>query len=158
MKTKILRSQKRTNRKRKTVPLTLWVKPVVRETIERIVKQEGLSLSKVGGSLLEKALQQQLDIEYAGLIQPVIEKAIKQEMHAYSNRLALLLVRVAFASEQTRGIVTNILSRQPGVTPEILTEILDGSSKTAKRNISRRTPQLETLITELEEALKETTP
>jgi hypothetical protein len=133
----------------------LWVKPVVRETIERIAKKEDLSISATGGALLEKSLQQHLDTQYAGLIQPVIEKAITKEMRAYSNRIAFLLVRVAFASEQTRGIVTNILHRQSGVTPEILNEILDGSSKTAKRNISRRTPQLETILTELEKAFQE---
>ncbi len=72
-------------------------------------------------------------------------------MRSYSSRLALLLVRVAFASEQTRSIVTNILSRQPGVSTNILTTILDGSSKAAKRNIAHKTPQLEDIVAEVEQ-------
>jgi len=72
-------------------------------------------------------------------------------MRSYSSRIALLLVRVAFASEQTRGIVTKMLGRQPRVTPDILTTILDGSSKTAKGNITRLTPQLKSILTEVEQ-------
>jgi hypothetical protein len=66
----------------------------------------------------------------------------------------VLLVRATFASEQTRGIVTNILGRQPGVTPDVLTTILDGSSKTAKGNITRRTPQLSELIDAVEQWMR----
>ncbi len=47
-------------------------------------------------------------------------------------------------------MVTNILGRQPGVTPDILKTILEWSGKTAKANITRRTPQ----ITELIEAVE----
>ncbi len=76
-------------------------------------------------------------------------------MRSYSTRIALLLVRNAYASEQTRSIVTNILSRQPGVDPDTLTTILDGSSKAAKRNITHKTPQLKEIIEELEKVFME---
>jgi hypothetical protein len=81
----------------------------------------------------------------------VIAKAIKKEMRAYSTRLAVLLVRVAFASEQTRSLVTNILGRQPGITPEPLNTILDGSSKAAKGKITYQSPQLADIIDEVEQ-------
>ncbi|MDQ3975224.1 MAG: hypothetical protein M3264_01730 [Thermoproteota archaeon] len=64
--------------------------------------------------------------------------------------LAFLLVRVAFASEQTRSLATNILGRQPGMTSDNLNEILDASSEAAKDKITRRTPQLEEIIAEVE--------
>jgi len=150
MNTHAARSQKQPATNRKTVHLTLWVKPVVKAELERIAEQEGVSISRAGGALLEQALQQQIDMQYSALLQPIIEQAIAKQMRSYSSRIALLLVRVAFASEQTRGIVTNILGRQPGVTPDLLSTILDGSSKTAKGNITRRTPQLEAVIAEVE--------
>src|SRR5437763_11780297 len=56
------RSQNRPTPKRKTVHLTLWVKPVVKEELERIAASEGVSVSKVGGSLLEHALQNHIDM------------------------------------------------------------------------------------------------
>src|SRR6266567_384174 len=131
MNTHPVRSQNRPSAKRKTVHLTLWVKPEVKAELERIAEQEGVSVSATGGAFLEQALQQHVDMHYSALLETIIHKAIAKQMRSYSSRIAMLLVRVAFASEQTRGIVTNILGRQPGVTPDILTTILDGSSNTA---------------------------
>jgi hypothetical protein len=153
------RSQNKHKPKRKTVQLTLWVKPVVKAELKRIVELESnkkkeekdVSISAVGGAFLEKALQTNLDMQYGALLQPIIEQAIRKEMRSMSTRLAFLLVRVAFASEQTRSLVTNVLGRQQGVTPSVLNEILDGSSKAAKGKITHRTPQLEEIIAEVEQ-------
>ncbi len=149
------RSQNRPKPKRKTVHVTLWVKPVVKAELKRLAESEGVSVSKAGGAFLEKAIQTNIDMQYAALLQPVIQKAIAQQMRSYSTRIAVLLVRSLFASEQTRGIVTNILGRQEGVTPSVLNEILDGSSNTAKRNITRITPQLADLIKEVAQWMRE---
>src|SRR6266446_769907 len=145
------RSQKQSTPKRKTVHLTLWVKPVVKAELERIAEREGLSVSATGGAFLEKALQANVDMQYGSLLQPIIEQAIRKQMRGISTRLAWLLVRVAFDSGQTRSLVTNILGRQLGVTPDMLKTILDHSSKTAKGNITRKTPQLIELIEAVEQ-------
>jgi hypothetical protein len=144
------RSQNTPKPKRKTIHLTLWVKPIVKTELKRLAGQEGLSISSVGAAFLEKAMQSKLDLQYGALLQPIIESAIRQQMRSMSTRLAFLLVRVAFAGEQTRSLVTNVLGRQQGVTPAVLNEILDGSSKTAKGKITNCTPQLEELIAEVE--------
>jgi len=145
------RTQQERGSSRKTVHLTLWVKPVVKAELERIAETEGLSVSATGAAFLENALQQNLHSQHTALLDPIIEKAIGKHMRSYSTRLAMLLVRIAFASEQTRSLVTNILSRQPGVDPKILETILDGSSKAAKGKITHKTPQLEAIIEEVEE-------
>jgi hypothetical protein len=85
------RSQNRPNPKRKTVHLTLWVKPIVKGELQRIAEQEGLSVSKVGSAFLERAIQQHVDMQYSALLQPIIESAIHKEMAAMSTRLAWLL-------------------------------------------------------------------
>ncbi len=90
-------------------------------------------------------------MQYGALLQPIIESSIRQQMRSMSTRLAFLLVRVAFASEQTRSLVTNVLGRQQGVTPSVLNEILDGSSKAAKGKITHRTAQLEEIIAEVDQ-------
>ena len=150
MNSNLSRAQNRPTAKRKTVHLTLWVKPVVKTELQRIAEQEGVSVSATGGAFLEQALQQNIDMHYSALLQPIIEQAIAKQMRSYSSRIAMLLVRVAFDSGQTRSLVTNILGRQPGVTPDMLKSILDGSSKTAKGNITRKTPQLTELIEAVE--------
>jgi hypothetical protein len=148
------RSQNKPNLKRKTEQLTLWVKPIVKTELKRLAEREGLSVSLVGAAYLEKAIQTNLDMQYGALLQPIIREAIAKQMRSMSTRLAFLLVRVAFASEQTRSLVTNVLSRQQGVTPSVLNEILDGSSKAAKRKITHRTPQLEEIIAEVEQCFQ----
>jgi hypothetical protein len=149
------RSQNKPIPKRKTVQLTLWVKPIVIAELKRIAASEGLSVSATGAAILEKAMQTNLDMQYGALLQPVIREAIANQMRSMSTRLAFLLVRVAFASEQTRSLVTNVLGRQQGVTPSVLNDILDSSSKAAKGKIIYRTPQLEDLIAEVERWFQE---
>jgi hypothetical protein len=155
LQTNTPRSQNRPKPKRQRVQLTVWVKPVVKAALQRIAEEENLSVPATGAAFLEKAIQQDIHTQHGALLETIISQAIGRGMRVYSNRLAMLLVRVAFASEQTRALVTNILTRQPGVTPELLNTILDGSAKTAKRNITRRTPQLEAIIKELEAMLTE---
>jgi hypothetical protein len=142
--------------KRQTVHYSLWVKPSVKAEFQRLAQAEGLSASRTGAAALEEWLARRSHIQHRGIFQPMIEQAIAKEMRAYSSRIAMLLVRSMFASEQTRALATNILARQPGVTQPVLDHILDGTSDTAKRNITRVTPQLATLITEIEQWLAQT--
>ncbi len=139
--------------KRKTVHLTLWVNPIVKAELQRIAEKEGLSVSAVGGAFLGKALQQHIDMQYGALLEPILRQEIRKQMQVYSKRIALLLVRVAFSTEQTRNISTNILARQPGVLgkPDILDHILDSSAEAAKNKITAKTPQLESILTEVEQ-------
>jgi hypothetical protein len=155
LNSKSSRSQTRPTPKRKTVHLTLWVKPGVKAELQRIAAQEGISVSAAGGTYLEQALQQHVDMHYSALLQPIIENAIRQQMRSYSNRIAILLVRSLFASEQTRSLVTNLLGRQHGMTQPVLEQILNGSSTVAKRKITHLTPQLEQLIAEVEQWMEQ---
>src|SRR6266704_2554987 len=139
--------------KRQTVKLTLWVKPAVMHELQHIASAEGLTVSRTGAAALEEWLARRSHIQHRGIFQPMIEQAIATQMRAYSSRIAMLLVRSMFASEQTRALATNILGRQQGVNQDVLGKILDGSSNTAKRNITRVTPQLASLLTEIEQWL-----
>jgi hypothetical protein len=150
LNSKSSRSQTRLTPKRKTVHLTLWVKPGVKAELQRKAEQEGISLSATGGVLLERALQQNIDMQYSALIQPAIERAFEKKLGGIIRRLAWLLVRIAFDGGQTRSIAANILRRQPGMTDPMLKTILEESAKSAKANIARRTPQMLELFEALE--------
>jgi hypothetical protein len=148
-----VRSQNATGARRERV--TLWVDPLVKAEVERIADREGLSVSAAGAAFLHQSLQKNADLQYGALLTPVIERAIARQMRGIATRLAWLLVRVAFDAGQTRSLVTNILGRQPGVSQSLLKTILDGSARTAKANITRRTPQIESLIEAVEHWIKE---
>jgi hypothetical protein len=110
-------------------------------------------MSRAAGALLERALENSIDMNYNALLTPVIENAIRQSFSGYSNRLAWLLTRVAFDSEQTRALVTNILGRQAGMNEERLKTILAMSQRTAKGNLTRRNPEMIELIDAIEKWL-----
>src|SRR5437016_9671726 len=95
--------------KRQTVKLTLWVKPAVKHEFQRIAEAEGLTMSRTGAAALEEWLARLSHIQHRGIFQPMIEQAIAKEMRAYSSRIAALLVRSLFTSEQTRAIAYNNL-------------------------------------------------
>jgi hypothetical protein len=148
--TKTARSQNHSVPKRRTAQLTLWVKPIVKEELERLSVHDGLTVSAAGAALLERALQTNMDVRYGALIKPVIERAISSHLRKRDTRLISLLVRIAFDSGQTRSIVTNILGIQPDITPDLLRDILSESDTRAKSNITRIGPQLTELIEALE--------
>ncbi len=141
------------SRKRKTVVVSLWVKPVIKAEVKRLAEQEGMSISKCAGALLEEALHQKLHIQHAVLLQPLIEQAISRRMAAISTRLSSLLVRGVLDTGQVRRLVINLLARQPGMTPETLEEIIDGSQEGSRKQITHMTPQLTSLIEEVEKWL-----
>jgi hypothetical protein len=149
------RSKNKPKRKRKTVHLTLWVDPIVKRELQRVAELEGLTVSKTGAAFLKRALQQNVDMQYSELLTPIIETAIDKRMRSRDARLAWLLVRVAFDTEQTRSIVANILGRQQGMTEESLKTILTMSQRTAKGNITRKTPQIAELMEAVEKWLAE---
>jgi hypothetical protein len=112
------RAKKHGSTKRKTVHLVLWVKPIVKAELKRIADQEGISLSKAAGTLLVRALDGHMDRNYHALLDPMIKTSVQKHMAGGFNRLAWLLVRIAFAVEQDRAIDTNILGRMPDMTGE----------------------------------------
>jgi hypothetical protein len=139
--------------KSSTVHLDLWVNPIVKSELQRIAEQEGLSMSATGAALLEAAIRQKLHIQHGVLLQPIIKTAIHDAMQGISNRLAFLLARNAFSSEQTRAIVANILGRQNDMTEEKLKNILAMTKRTAQGNLTRRNPELEELIAAIKQWL-----
>ncbi len=141
--------------KRRTVHVTLWVKPEMKAELHHLAAKEGISLSQLGGTLLTKAIHQQLHTLHTSLMQPIIESAIRQQMGRIITRLTWLLVRIAYDTGQTRTLVTNILDHQLGSDQTKVAHILQGSSEIAKRNIMRQTPQLKTLIAEVEKWMRE---
>lgn len=144
---------KKQSRKRQTVKVTLWVKPELKAEVQRLALAEGLSVSKVGAALLAEAIRQQLHIQHAVLLQPIIEQAISKRLAALSTRLSSLLVRGVLDTGQIRRLVINLLARQPGMTQQTLEEIIDGSQEGSRKQITHLTPQLTSLIDEVEKWL-----
>jgi hypothetical protein len=149
------RSQNHFSANAPLVQLPLWVKPIVKAEVKRMAEINGISPSAQGADLLEEILRQKLHIQQAATLETALEKIITRIIGKRDARLAYLLVRIAFATEQGRILDTNILSRMPGVTPTIRDKILDRSANAAKSKIKQSSPQLEDIMRELEEMLSQ---
>jgi hypothetical protein len=149
------RSKNTPTSKKQRVLVGLWVEPVVKTELQRLAEQEGLTVSATGAAFLKQALQHNVNMQYSELLTPIIETTIDKRMRSRDARLAWLLVRVAFDTGQTRSLVTNILGRQQGMTEDMLKNILAMSQKTAKGNITRKTPQIAELMEAVEKWLAE---
>ena len=137
------------------VQLPLHVKPIVKAEVQRLAEINGISPSAQGADLLEEILRQKLHIQQAATLETALERIINRAISKRDARLAHLLVRIAFAVEQDRVIVTNILSRMPGMTPALRDKILDKAAEKAKAKITQQTPQLEDIMKDLEKLLSE---
>jgi hypothetical protein len=149
------RSQNQFSATAPLVQLPLWVKPIVKAEVKRMAEINGISPSAQGAALLEEILRQKLHIQQAATLETALEKIINRAIRRRDARLAHLLVRMAFASEQGRGLASTILSRSPGMTDDMLNNILDRSAKAAKKKITHSSPQLEEIMKDLEEMLAE---
>jgi hypothetical protein len=141
--------------KRQTVQVNLWVKPQLKAELQRIASLEGLSVSSVGGAALEEWVRQQLHIQHAVLLQPIIETTIRKEISRNIARLVLVEARNAYEAGWTRRIVSNVLKYASGMTEEKLNTILDRSSIDARKHIFRKTPQMNEVSEEVRKTLQE---
>ncbi len=141
-----------------TVKVTLWVKPTVKAELERLAKLHGLSLSKTGAAGLEAWVQQQIHDQQEALLYPIIRQIIREELRSFGNRLVFFLMRIAYAAEQSRILITNVLDRllrRDGVGEQTITSLVDQSNRKARRNIIHKSPQLQTLMEEWEATERE---
>jgi hypothetical protein len=151
--TNVVRANKHIPAKVKLVHTTLHLHPLVRAELERRAATEFLSVSCVGATLLETAIRQDIHSQYNSLLQPMLRQIIREELRAFGNRVVFFLMRIAFASEQARILITNVLDsllKREGVSQERFHELVDQSNKMARRNIIQKTPQLKTLLKEWE--------
>jgi hypothetical protein len=155
--TKSTRSPRGTGDQTRTVQMSIWVKPIVKAEIQRLVaqghvkgqEQDKLTVSSVAAALLERAVQGHVDMQYGALLEPVFQNLFDRRMASRDNRLAILLVRNYLVGEQTRGLTTYLASRVPDMTPDILNDILYHTFQEAKKKLVRRSPELEELIKEV---------
>ncbi len=154
------RSQNTFNTKFLAVKATTWLNPRVKAELERRAELTGLSLSKVMATGLEEWVQWKLHAQHEALLYPIIRQIIREELRAFGDRIVFFLMRIAFAAEQSRILITNVLHRilrREGVPETTFTNLVDQSNKMARRNIITKTPQIKSLIEEWNGSWKDET-
>jgi hypothetical protein len=81
MSNSFARVQNKPSTKRQTVPVTIWVKPIEKEDLERVASAEKISLSQAGRTLMRKGMQTSVEMRYASFLEPVIERVIARYLN-----------------------------------------------------------------------------
>jgi hypothetical protein len=150
---KTSRAQKRATTRVKLIHTTLWLHPLVRAEFERIAKREKLSVSSVGATACEEWVRYDIHRQQSAILETKMRQLIREENRALGNRIVFFLMRIAFASEQARILISNVLKwvlTLAGVDQKSYYSMVDDSNKMAKRNIITKTPQLNSLLEEWE--------
>lgn len=148
------RSQNRFPTRVKLVHTTFWLHPLVRAELERIAGRESLTLSQVGATACEHYVRDTIERQQSAILETKMRQIIREENRALGNRIVFFLMRIAFACEQARILITNVLKvlfQMRGKFDEkSYYTLVDESAKMARRNILRNTPQIKSLLNEYE--------
>src|SRR5918911_4421921 len=94
--------------------LTTHVSAEIRREVHRRAQERGISDSACAAALLADALQGPLEREYAALVQPVVERTVREALYAHLERLGDLAFRAALDSDETRRLVVALLFNAVG--------------------------------------------
>lgn len=148
------------SQKRRTVQVYSSLPPHIAKQLQKLRFQNGkdgqpLTLSAVIAGLLTQAVQQQVDMQYGALIEPTMKQLLHNENQGRDARFASLLVKIAIDIGQTKGIVYNLLARDPSISEQTRKTILTESRKTAIWNLKERSPEILELIAWAREWMEE---
>jgi hypothetical protein len=157
------RSQNSSTGTWRAVKATTWLNPRVKNELERTAESWGMSLSKVVATALEQWVHQHIHQQHEDLLYPKLRQIIREERQASDNRIVFFLMRIAFAAEQSRILITNVLHRllrllikEPKEVEQTFTNLVDQSSSMARRNILQKTPQIKSLLEAWQASYKDT--
>jgi hypothetical protein len=127
------------------------MRPGVKEAIESLADQTGLSFSATAAKGLEIYARAKIQDQQEELFEPRMRLMMRREIRASDNRHIYFEMRNAIAAEQTRILTTDLYKRQllkEGVALNEINKKLDDAYNMARTNVLRKSksPQLKNLL------------
>ena len=86
------------NYKTNFIETKIHLLPETKNTLKLMAKNNGISVSSLTRSILEKHLSQEIVDENAGIVASTVRKVVKDVVHAEAERLAKLIIKTMKAS------------------------------------------------------------
>jgi hypothetical protein len=137
----------------KHIHSTFHLEPGVHADMKWIAEDQGISFSEAGNAACRFYAKATIENRHAETLRDVVRQIIREELQAFGDRIVKFLLRIAFASEQGKLLITNVLKfvlKLSRVDEKTYVTLVDESGKMAKRNILAMTPQVKDLFTGLE--------
>ncbi len=156
--------------RRQKVKLSIWVTTPEKTELERLAKQNGLSMSETGRAILVDGIRQRLRLEREVLAMPILEVFFDKKMNRVVNRLAEFLGRNVYETGQMRWLFVNSLYhetlRKIALEKDVTMrealqkefyKLLDTSQKETVKAVREWNPKINDIVAAIKERLKEET-
>jgi hypothetical protein len=145
------RSQNDSFTKERLVKGAVWMKPGVKEALEGLADQTGLSFSATAAKGLEIYARAKIKDQEDSLFEPRMQAMMRREIRASDKRHLYFEMCNAIAAEQTRVYTADLYKRvllKEGIPLKEINKKLDNAYTMARDNILRKakSPQLKNLF------------
>ena len=113
------------------------------------------SRSSYVGKFVTQGVQRNADLSYLSMIEPAIERVLDRKFNRFENRFIAIIARLAYQIGQVLYLLLNYLFLSFNNDEKALRKIETDSEKSARVNITRRTPQLDEITSRLKQAMEE---
>jgi hypothetical protein len=146
------RSQNSTDWLKRSSRMTLRVRPGVRTALERIAKDDEVSLSEASATGLEVYARAKIHDQEETLFEPRMQAMMRREIQSSDNRHIPFEIKNAIAAEQTRILTADLYKRmllKEGIPLKEINAKLDAAYNLARANIFKtKTPKFKSLLAE----------
>jgi hypothetical protein len=126
--------------KRQLVEVAGCVPRQIAEQLERMRDQGGkgkrLSRSAVVATLIVKAVQANIDMQYGAMLKPIIETAVYNAIHSEAGCSADLALEAFYSAEEARLLTVYLIRLFLGSDIDILPQIIKDAQDQARENVS----------------------
>jgi hypothetical protein len=130
--------------------MTLRVRPGVKTALERLAKEDEMSLSETAATGLEVYARAKIHEQEETLFEPRMRSMLRREIRSSDNRHVPFEIKNAIASEQTRILTADLYKRvllKEGVPLKEINAKLDKAYNLARANVlNTRTPKFKNLL------------
>jgi hypothetical protein len=132
--------------------MTLRVRPGVRTALERIAKDDEVSLSEASATGLEVYARAKIHDQEETLFEPRMQAMMRREIQSSDNRHIPFEIKNAIAAEQTRILTADLYKRmllKDGIPLKEINAKLDAAYNLARANIFKtKTPKFKAVLAE----------
>jgi hypothetical protein len=126
------------------------MKPGVKEALESLADQTGLSFSATAAKGLEIYARAKIQDQQEALFEPKMRTMIRREIRSSDDRHVPFEIKNAIAAEQTRLLITDLYKRlllKEGVPLKKINAKLDAAHNLARDNVfTTKSPKFTTLL------------
>jgi hypothetical protein len=147
-----VRSQNASDAKERLVKGAVWMKPGVKEALEGLADQTGLSFSATAAKGLEIYARAKIKDQEDSLFEPRMQAMMRREIQSSDNRHVPFEIKNAIAAEQTRILTADLYKRmllKEGIPLKEINAKMDAAYNLARANIFKtKTPKFKALLAE----------